>query len=144
MFWKYAANLQENTLEGCFWKPKGAFTLQFSDNFFNYRKIRFHVNGANNYFIILCIFPNTSFWRQSIFLPSFFWNQNRLGFKKILEIKLLDKSIVSKKGWKRNKGKPTSQFSWSKWWFVFITTNYFGLCEWLKIILAFDIFCSVV
>ena len=79
--------------------------------FFNYRKTWFHINGVNNYFIILCIFPNISVWRQSIFFPSFFWNQNRLGFKTILEIKLSDKSIVSKKGWKRNKGKPTSQFS---------------------------------
>ena len=77
----------------------------------HYRKTWFHVNGVNNYFIILCIFPNISFWRQSIFFPSFFWNQNRLGFKEILEIKLSDKSIVSKKGWKKNKGKLTSQFS---------------------------------
>ena len=38
----------------------------------------FHLNDVNNCFIILYIF--------------------RLGFKKILEIKLLDKSIVSKKG----------------------------------------------
>ena len=80
--------------------------IKFSDNFFNYRKTLFHVNGVNNYFIILCIFPNISFWRQSLFFPSFFWNQNRLGFKKILEIKLSDKSIVSTKGWQRNKGKP--------------------------------------
>ena len=71
--------------------------------FFNYRKTWFHVNGVNNYFIILCIFPNISFWRQSIFFPSFFWNQNRLGFKKILEIKLSDQSIVSKKGWRETK-----------------------------------------
>ena len=40
---------------------KGAFTLQFSGYFFNCRKIWFHVNGVNNYFIILCIFLNISF-----------------------------------------------------------------------------------
>ena len=40
---------------------KGAFTLQFSDNFFNYRKAWFYVNGVNDYFIILYIFPNISF-----------------------------------------------------------------------------------
>ena len=40
---------------------KGAFTLQFSGNFFDYRKTWFHVNGVNNYFIILCIFPSISF-----------------------------------------------------------------------------------
>ena len=33
-----------------------SFTLQFSDNFFNYEKIWFHVNGVNNCFNILCIF----------------------------------------------------------------------------------------
>ena len=38
-----------------------------------------------------------------------FWSQNRFGFKKILVIKLLDQSIVSKKEWKKNKRKPTSQ-----------------------------------
>ena len=37
------------------------FTLQFSGNFLNYKKIWFHVNGVNNYLIILCIFPNISF-----------------------------------------------------------------------------------
>ena len=31
------------------------------------------------------------------FFHHFFWNQNRSGFKKLLEIKILDKSIVSKK-----------------------------------------------
>ena len=77
----------------------GAFTLQFSDNFL---KIWFQVNGVNNCFIIFCIFSSISFWRESIFFPSFFWNQNRLGFKKILEINLSDKSIVYKKGWNRN------------------------------------------
>ena len=71
--------------------------------FLNYRKIWFHINGVNNYFIILCIFPNISFWRQSIFFPSFFCDQNRLGFLKILEIKLSDQSIVSKKGWRETK-----------------------------------------
>ena len=66
--------------------------------FFNYRKTWFHVNGVNNSFIILRIFPIISFRRQSIFFPLFFCNQNRLGFKKIIEIKLLNQSIVSKKG----------------------------------------------
>ena len=51
-----------------------------------------------------------SVWRQSIIFPSFFRNQNRFGFKKILEIKLLDKSIVSKKD-EKNKGKPRSQLN---------------------------------
>ena len=100
----------KNTFTKFFFHVKGAFTSQFSDSFFNYGKTRFHVNGVNNYFIILCIFLNISFWRQSIFFPSLFWNQNRLGFKKILGTKSSDKSIVSKRGWKRNKGKPTSQF----------------------------------
>ena len=95
--------------------------IKFSDNFFNYRKTWFHVNGVNNYFIILCIFPNISFWRQSLFFPSFFWNQNRLGFKKILEIKLSDKSLVSEEGWKRNKGKPTDRLN--KQWHCSITTR---------------------
>ena len=52
---------------------------------------------SNYCFIILCTFPTIFCWRQPIFFPSFFWNQNWLGFKKILEIKVLDKSIVSKK-----------------------------------------------
>ena len=90
---------------------KGTFTLQFSDSFFNYRKIWFHVNSANNCFIILYLFPTVLFWRQSKFFPSFFWNQHRLGFEKFLEVKLLDKSIVSKNGWERNKGKSTSQLN---------------------------------
>ena len=81
----------------------------FLDNFFNSRKIWFHVNGVNNRSITLCIFPTISFWCQSIFFPWLFWKQNWLGFKKILGIKVLDKSIVSKKRWKRNKRKPTSQ-----------------------------------
>ena len=34
---------------------------------------------------------------KSIFFPSLFWNQNRLGFKKILEIKLLEKALLVKK-----------------------------------------------
>ena len=50
---------------------KGTFTSEFSDNFFNYRKFWFHVNGVNNCFIILCIFPIISVWRQSIFFPFF-------------------------------------------------------------------------
>ena len=48
-------------------------------------------------FIISCTFPTIFCWRQPIFFPSFLWNQNWLGFKKILEIKVLDKSIISKK-----------------------------------------------
>ena len=59
------------------------FTLQFHDIFFNYGKIWFYVNAVNN-----------QIW---------------LGLKEILEIKLLDKSIVSRKEWKGNKGKSTSQ-----------------------------------
>ena len=43
----------------------------------------FNINGFINCFIILCIFSNFSFWRQSIFFASFFWNQKKLGFKKI-------------------------------------------------------------
>ena len=31
---------------------KSTFRLQFSDSFFNYRKIWFHVNGVNICFII--------------------------------------------------------------------------------------------
>ena len=85
--------------------------LIFIINFYDHRKIWFHVNAVNNCFIILCIFRSISFWCRSIFFLSFFWNQNRVGFKKILEIKLLDESIVSKKGWKRNKGNPTSQLN---------------------------------
>ena len=91
---------------------KGTYTLQFSDSVFHYREIWFHVNGVNNYFIIFCIFPTISFWRQTVFFHNFFETKiDRLGLKKILEIKLLDKSIVSKKGWKRNKGKPASQLN---------------------------------
>ena len=37
--------------------------------------------------------------------------RGKLSFQKILEIKPLDKSIVSKKGSKRSKGQPTSQFN---------------------------------
>ena len=100
----------------------GLFTLQFSDSFFNYRKIWFHVNGVNNCFIVLCIFSAISFWHQS-----FFWNQNWLGFKKILEIKLLEESFVSKRGWRRNKGKSISQLNKH-----FMTSSYFDLSKWLK------------
>ena len=40
------------------------------------------------------------------FFPIFsILNQNPLGFNKILDIKLLDKIIFTKKSWKRNKGK---------------------------------------
>ena len=35
---------------------QGTFTLQFSDNFFNYRKIWFHGKGIDNCFIIFYIF----------------------------------------------------------------------------------------
>ena len=51
-----------------------------------------------------------SVWHQCIIFPSFFWNQNRFGFKKILEIKRLEKSIVSEKD-EKNKGKLTSQLN---------------------------------
>ena len=85
----------------CYFRPCNI--IKVSDNFFNYGKIWFHVNGVNHYFIILCIFRNISFWRQSIFFPSFFWNQNRLGFKKILEIKLSDKSMFLKKNERKTK-----------------------------------------
>ena len=37
------------------------------------------------------------------------WKKPLKGKKNIVEIKLSDKSIVSKKGWKGKKGKPTSQ-----------------------------------
>ena len=46
-------NLTENEL--C---SKGAFTLQFSDNFFNCRKVWFRVNDVNNYF---CHFMHFSY-----------------------------------------------------------------------------------
>ena len=78
---------------------KGTFTLPFSNNFFNYKKIWFHAHR----FTILCIFPAISFWSLSIFFPSFFLNHNQSGLKKVLGIKLLDKSIVPNKRWKRNK-----------------------------------------
>ena len=42
-------------------KRKGTFTLQVSDNFLNYRKIWFNVNGVNNYFITCCVFSDISF-----------------------------------------------------------------------------------
>ena len=62
------------------------------NNFFTiFLKLFFHVNGVNNCFIILCIFHTVSFWRPSTFFPSFIWNQNRFGSRKILEIKLYDK-----------------------------------------------------
>ena len=93
-------NLTENEL--C---SKGAFTLQFSDNFFNCRKIWFLVNDINNYFVTLCIFLTISFWRQSIIFPSFFWNQNRLGFREILEVKLLDKQRETKESRRLNQTK---------------------------------------
>ena len=91
-----------------FWKkivdPKKNFLkcgLQY--NFLTiYRKIWFHLNGVNNYFIILCIFPNISFWRQSIFFIIFL-NPKSIRFKKILGIKLSDKSIVSKKDERETK-----------------------------------------
>ena len=35
---------------------KSTFTLQLSDNCFNYRKIWFHVNGVNNCFLSFCVF----------------------------------------------------------------------------------------
>ena len=64
-----------------------------------------------------------SFWAFSLtflsdislyFFHRFFWNQNRLGFKNILEIKLLDQSIVSKKGWRETKEADVSIFV--KYW----------------------------
>ena len=93
-------NLTENEL--C---SNGAFTLQFSDNFFNCRKVWFRVNDVNNYFVTLCIFLTISFWRQPIIFPSFFWNQNRLGFREILEVKLLDKQRETKESRRLNQTK---------------------------------------
>ena len=84
--------------------------IKFSNNFFNYYKIGFYVNGVNNGVdIILWIFSTIFFWRQSIFFPLFFGNQNQSCFKTILEIKHLDKSIVSKKRWNRSKVNSTPQ-----------------------------------
>ena len=80
-------------------------TLQFSDNFLNYRKIWFHVNGVNNYFIILSIFSTVSSDVKSIIFHHFFWNQNRLGFKKILYIKHLDKQRDTKESRHLNQTK---------------------------------------
>ena len=52
------------------------------------------------------------FLLTSIYIfSSFFWNQNRLGFKPIVKIKILDQDIASIKVWKRNKRKPTSQLN---------------------------------
>ena len=92
----------------------------------------------------MCIFPNISFWPQSIFFPSFFWNQNWLRFKKILEIKLSDKGIVSKKDERKTKGSRRLNFrkasdGLSSWLpAILIFPN-----GWNKQILAFNIFCSV-
>ena len=94
----------------CFTFLRCIYITIFWQFFFNYRKTCFHVNGVNNYFIILCTFPNISFWRRSIFFPSFFCNQNRLGFKKNLESKLSDQSIVCKKGWRETKERRRLNF----------------------------------
>ena len=83
-------------------KIKVHWHYNFLTIFFNYRKTWFHVNDVKT-IVLFCAFFLP--FRQSIFFTSFFWNQNKLGFKGILEIKLLDKSIVSKKRMKEKQRK---------------------------------------
>ena len=59
---------------------KDIFTLQFSRNVFNYRKI-WLVKGVNSCFNILCIFPAIICWHQSIFFLSFSLNPRSVRFQ---------------------------------------------------------------
>ena len=74
--YKFLRNLKHFELETF---VKVQLYYNFLTIFFNYTKIWFHVNGVHNCFIFLFIFPTISFWHQSVFFPSFLWNQNRLG-----------------------------------------------------------------
>ena len=100
---------EEKVYTGICFHYKGTFTLQFSEIFFNnVVPCKWFVIMVFYFFAFFLPFLLTSVYIFSIT----FLKAKSIGFKKIIEIKFVNKSIDSKKKeWKRNKVKPTSQLN---------------------------------